>query len=55
MLIIKGNIAVAEVKCWVTESDLYLFSVCMTCSLFTKGDKSFGNIKMYLWALSNRE
>ena len=39
-LIINGGIAVIEVKCWVTESVLDMFSVCMTCSLFIKGDKS---------------
>jgi len=38
LLIINGNFT--EVKCWVTESDLDLFSVCTICSLFTKGDKS---------------
>ena len=40
LLIINGNITVTEVKCWVTESDLDLFSVCMSCNLFSKGDKS---------------
>jgi hypothetical protein len=34
-------ITVTEVKCWVTESDLDLFSVCMSCNLFSKGDKSW--------------
>jgi len=40
-LIIDGNTAVTEVKCWVTESVLDLFSVCMTDSLFITGDKSW--------------
>jgi hypothetical protein len=41
LLIINGNIAVTEVKWWVTESVLDLFSFCMTSSLFIKGDKSW--------------
>ena len=40
LLIINGNIAVTEAKCWVTESVLDLFSVCITYSLFITGDTS---------------
>jgi hypothetical protein len=41
LLIINGNIAVTEAKCWVTESVLDLFSVCITYSLFITGDTSW--------------
>ena len=40
-MIINGNIAATDLKCWVTGSVLDLFSVCMTCSLFIKEDKSW--------------
>ena len=40
-MIINSNVVVTEVKYWVNESVLDLFSVCMTCSLFIKGDKSW--------------
>jgi hypothetical protein len=59
LLIINGNIAVTEVKCWVTESVLDLFSVCMTCSLFIKGYVMvYGRcraegIQLIIWRLYN--